>query len=81
MASQSHSETLPISAVFSKLFRNFHRLMLTNLLSLPLTGLLIPCALLTVVLSTLGCCPQFLIQATEWLVSTLVWLLKVISTM
>ncbi len=32
MASQSHSETLPISAVFSKLFRNFHRLMLTNLL-------------------------------------------------
>ncbi len=55
--------------------------MLTNLLSLPLTGLLIPCALLTVVLSTLGCCPQILIQATEWLVSTLVWLLKVISTM
>lgn len=32
MASQSHTETLPISAVFSKLFRNFHRLMLTNLL-------------------------------------------------
>lgn len=55
--------------------------MLTNLLSLPLTGLLIPCALLTVVLSTLGCCPQILIQATEWLVSTLVWMLKVISTM
>ena len=55
--------------------------MLTNLLSLPLTGLLIPCALLTVVLSTLGYCPQILIQATEWLVSTLVWMLKVISTM
>jgi len=32
MASQSQTETLPISAVFSKLFRNFHRLMLTNLL-------------------------------------------------
>jgi hypothetical protein len=55
--------------------------MFTNLLSLPLTGLLIPCALLTVVLSTLGCCPQILTQATEWLVSTLVWMLKVISTM
>ena len=55
--------------------------MLTNLLSLPLTGLLIPSALLTVGLSVLGCCPPVLIKVTEWLVCTLIWLLDVISSM
>jgi hypothetical protein len=55
--------------------------MLTNLLTLPLTGLLIPAALLTVTLSALGWCPEILIQATEALATLLIWLLKVISTM
>ena len=55
--------------------------MLTNLLTLPLTGLLIPAALLTVTLSAIGCCPEFLVQATDWLASSLIWLLKVISAM
>ena len=55
--------------------------MLTNLLSLPLTGLLIPSALLTVGLSALGCCPPVLIKVTEWLVCALIWLLNVISSM
>jgi predicted membrane metal-binding protein len=55
--------------------------MLTNLLSLPLTGLLIPSALLTVGLSALGCCPPVLIKVTEWLVCALICLLDVISSM
>jgi competence protein ComEC len=55
--------------------------MLTNLLTLPLTGLLIPSALLTLCLSAIGCCPLFMVQVTEWLASTLVWMLEVISTM
>ena len=52
---------------------------LTNLLTLPLTGLLIPAALLTLVLSALGCCPILLVHTTEWLTGTLIWTLEVIS--
>ena len=55
--------------------------MLTNLLTLPLTGLLIPSALLTMCLTAIGCCPSILVHATEWLTCTLVWLLEVISAM
>ena len=55
--------------------------MLTNLLTLPLTGLLIPSALLTLCLTAIGCCPSILVHATEWLTCTLVWLLEVISAM
>ena len=55
--------------------------MLTNLLTLPLTGLLIPAALLTLCLSAIGICPAFLIQTTESLVTILISLLEVISTM
>ena len=55
--------------------------MLTNLLTLPLIGLLIPAAMLVLVFSSLGCCPMLLVHATEWLASTLIWILEVISTM
>ena len=55
--------------------------MLTNLLTLPLTGLLIPTALATICLHALGYCPAFLIHTTEWMASTLVRILEVISTM
>ena len=53
---------------------------ITNLLTLPLTGILIPTALLTLALSTLGCCPLFLVQIAEWLTSSLIWMMEVIST-
>ena len=55
--------------------------MLTNLLTLPLTGLLIPSALLTMCLTAIGYCPLVMVHITEWLACTLVWLLEVISTM
>ena len=55
--------------------------MLTNLLTLPLTGLLIPAALLTLCLTSIGLCPAILVQATESLVTLLISLLEIISTM
>lgn len=58
-----------------------HHFLLTNLISLPLTGIIIPCALASLVLSGLGWCPTFMISVTEWLVSLLTWSLEVIASM
>lgn len=55
--------------------------LLTNLLTLPLTGILIPAALLTMVLCGLGCCPAMLVSATEFLAQALIQSLHVIATM
>lgn len=55
--------------------------LLTNLISLPLTGFIIPCALACLGLSGLGCCPAFMVSVTEWLVSLLTWSLEVIASM
>ena len=71
--------TAPLAYMYFSTFPLYF--MLTNLLTLPLTGLLIPAALLTVTLSTIGYCPEILINATEALVCLLIWLLEVISTM
>ncbi len=55
--------------------------LLTNLISLPLTGFIIPCALACLGLSGLGCCPAFMVSVTEWLVSLLTWSLEIIASM
>lgn len=55
--------------------------LLTNLISLPLTGFIIPCALACLGLSGLGCCPAFMVSVTEWLASLLTWSLEVIASM
>lgn len=55
--------------------------LLTNLISLPLTGFIIPCALACLGLSGLGCCPAFMVSVTEWLISLLTWSLEVIASM
>lgn len=55
--------------------------LLTNLLALPLVGILIPSAALTAFLSALGCCPSTMTQATEALAGLLTRALEVISTM
>lgn len=55
--------------------------LLTNLISLPIAGILIPAAALTLCLSALGWCPAFMIQITEALADLLTWALEVISTM
>lgn len=54
---------------------------LTNLIALPLTGLIIPASLLTLLASGLGWCPDILIRATEMLVTALSEALHVISVM
>ena len=53
---------------------------LTNLISLPLTGLLIPAALLTVLLHALGICPPAAAYATEFLADTLRRCLGIIAS-
>lgn len=54
---------------------------LTNLIALPLTGLIIPAALLTTALSAMGICPNLLIQGTEMLVIALCSSLEIIASM
>ena len=54
---------------------------LTNLIALPLTGLIIPAALLTTGLSAMGICPNLLIQVTEMLVNALCNSLEIIASM
>lgn len=71
--------TGPLAYIYFGTFpRHF---LLTNLISLPLTGIIIPCALASLVLSGLGWCPTFMISVTEWLVSLLTWSLEVIASM
>lgn len=55
--------------------------LLTNLLAMPLVGILIPSAALTAFLSALGWCPSIMTQAVEAIAGLLTWALEVISTM
>ena len=63
-------------------FRTFPKyFILTNLISLPLTGILLPSALLTTFLTALGICPSLLVRATELLADTLRQCLEIIAGM
>lgn len=55
--------------------------LLTNLIALPLTGALIPAALITLALHCTGLCPSAAIRLTEWLAQTLMYSLEIIATM
>lgn len=55
--------------------------LLTNLITLPLTGILIPVTLATLVLDCIGLCPAVAIRTAETLIQTLIWALKVIAGM
>ena len=54
---------------------------LTNLIALPLTGIIIPSAVATTLLTALGWCPEILTRATEALVTALSEALEIISEM
>ena len=71
--------TGPIAYAYFGTFPTYF--ILTNLIALPLTGLLIPAALLTLATTELGICPDILLRATELLVTALSDSLGVISTM
>jgi competence protein ComEC len=63
-------------------FRSFPiHFLLTNLIALPLTGLIIPASLLTLCLHAFGICPDILLRATEMLVTALSEALTIISLM
>ena len=71
--------TGPIAYLY---FRSFPmHFLLTNLIALPLTGLIIPVSLLTLVLHMSGICPDILMRATEMLVTALSEALTIISLM
>ncbi|MBQ8839273.1 MAG: ComEC/Rec2 family competence protein [Bacteroidales bacterium] len=55
--------------------------LMTNLIAVPLTGIIIPASLLTLVLEICGICPAVLIEATETLVSILRFSLENIASM
>ena len=55
--------------------------LLTNLIALPITTLLIGCAVATLAIQGLGICPGFLLQATDALTGLLTLTLQTISTM
>ena len=55
--------------------------LLTNLMALPLTGIIIPISAATVLLTSIGICPEILIRATEGVTSCLISVLKTISQM
>ena len=63
-------------------FHTFPRhFLITNLMAIPLTTALMGTALLTVVLTAAGICPALLVRATDFLCSTLVETLRIISLM
>ncbi len=55
--------------------------LLTNLIAMPLTGLIILAAVLTVMLTAAGWCPEMLLRATEALVTALSEALNIIASM
>ncbi len=55
--------------------------LLTNLVAVPLTGLIIPMMVITLILSISGICPSYVVQITEWLISALINVLEIIAAM
>lgn len=55
--------------------------LLTNLIALPLTGIIIPSALGVMVLDSIGLCPGFMIHAVEFLVTMMTEALDIIAEM
>ena len=55
--------------------------LLTNLIAVPLAGMIIPAALLTTVLYTAGCCPAIILRITEFLIQAMYEALRTIASM
>lgn len=71
--------TGPLAYIYFRTFPT--HFLLTNLIALPVTGMLIPFALLTLCLNMLGICPEILLRATEALVTILSEALGIIAEM
>ena len=55
--------------------------LLTNLLSLPLSGAVMLTSVLTLALTATGACPYWLVRADDVLIEVLVFVLKTISSL
>lgn len=53
--------------------------LITNLIALPITGLIIPAILTSLILNSLGICPGFILSGTETLIYALIRSLEIIS--
>ena len=71
--------TGPIAWIYFGTFPQYF--ILTNLIALPLVGLIIPMGLLTMVLDACNICPQLMISSTETLVSLMAESLAVIASL
>lgn len=71
--------TAPLTYLYFGTFPSYF--LLTNLLALPLTGIIIPAAFITLTLNTIGICPQILINITEKATTWLISVLETISQM
>lgn len=70
--------TGPLAYIYFGSFPKYF--ILTNLLALPLTTLIIPVCLLTLLLESCGICPEILLYASEWLITTLTESLRTIAS-
>ena len=63
-------------------FHSFPRhFLLTNLMVLPVASLIIPLALVTMTLRSLGFCPTIMLKGTEFLVNSMISILEIIAAM
>lgn len=71
--------TAPLALAYFGTFPKYF--LITNILAMPLTSLIIPACLLTLILSSCGICPQFIVNGSEFLINSLVNCLTVISSL
>ena len=71
--------TAPIAFVYFGTFPKYF--LITNLLAIPLVGIIIPTLVLTATLGFCGTCPEILVQITEILTKTLIHALTIISSL
>lgn len=69
--------TGPLAWIYFGTFPKYF--LLTNLISLPLIGIIIPASLMTLGLHACGICPDFIIGGTEWLILGLARCLEIIA--
>ena len=81
-ASVSISCQLTTSPLAYYYFESFPKyFLLTNLIALPLTGIIIPVSVATTALSAIGICPDIMIELAEKVTGCLIFALKTISQM
>ena len=79
MSVSCQAATAPLVWMYFRTFPTYF--ILTNLIALPLTGVLMPSAALTLMLSMAGICPDLLVRITEWLAGLLIGALGIIAVM